>query len=139
MPDLFILLAIVVLVIIGIVAICAFFEDAESGAGIGFLVCLVLAVGSAKWWHWSLDVREWTTTAVYPIQNIDTPDGSQIQVFIVDSTIHNATQRWGKVLAEGTWVRRVDCQTKTRGVRHWLTGGYKFEIIAPNEGSENGD
>lgn len=139
MPDLFILLLIIVLLIIAFAAIYVFIEGSgELFQLAGCLVCVVLALGLGKWWHWSLDDREWTTTAVYPIQNIDAPDGSHIQVFIVGSRIYSATLRWGKVFGDETLVRRIDCIPKRRGVSFWLTGGHKFEIVVPDEGSKDG-
>ncbi len=134
MPDLFILFGILILVVIMIVAIGAALSEREGGLLVVALIVGLSAFGLGKWWHWAAQAKTWETTAVYLIQDITTPDGSTIQVFIIGTTIHNATRRWGRVFQEGTWVRQVECvTTKSRGVSFWLGGGTKFEIIAPNE------
>ena len=135
MPDVFILFGIIILLIIMVVAFVGAMIDREGGLLVVALIVGLSAFGLGKWWHWAAQTNTWETTAVYLIQDIDTPDGSTIQIFIVGTTIHNATLRWGRVFPEGTWVRQVESVTKTgRGVTFWLGVGTKFEIIAPNEG-----
>ncbi len=134
MPDLFILFGIVILVVLMAIAVGGALSDREPGLLIMALLLGAMAFGLGKWWHWAAQARTWETTAVYLIQDIAAPDGTTIQVFIVDTTIYNATRRWGRVFHEGTWVRRVESITKKgRGVSFWLGGGHRFEIIAPNE------
>jgi len=134
MPDLFILFGIIILAIIMVVAFVSAMTEREGGLLVVALIVGLSAFGLGKWWHWAAQAKTWEITALYPIQDITAPDGTTIQVFIVDTTIHNATRRWGRVFHEGTWVRRVESvTTKSRGVSFWLGSGYRFEIIAPNE------
>ena len=137
MPDLFLLIAIIVFVVAGIVAFLWSMEEREPAALILVLMFGLGTFGVGKWWHWAYQGRTWETVAAYPLQDLDTVDGSLVQVFVVNGTIYNATSRWGRVFPEGTWVRELKSFTeKRRGVSFWMAGeSQRFEIIKPNEAS----
>lgn len=137
MPDMFIIIAILLLSIIAVVCLLAAFIGGIWKASFVAVPAGAVAITLGVWFSQASDAREWTTTAVYPLQQITMENGSMIQVFIVGSHVYNATDRWGKIFQEGTSVRRLEGEPVTNGVRFWIATGPKFETIVPNEGNQD--
>jgi len=137
MPDIFIIVAITILSVIALVCLLAACIEGMWKAALGAAASGVVAISLGVWLNQANDAREWTTTGVCPLQEIDVTDGSKIQVFIVGSRVYNATDRWGKIFQEGTWVRRLEGEPVTYGVRFWTSRRPKFETVAPNEGNQD--
>lgn len=73
------------------------------------LICFLLFCGCLAWWIASGN-EPWRSeyTSLHDIKDVSFPDGTRVQMFTCDSTHHNVTSMFGKVIDEKEWqIRRV--------------------------------
>ena len=136
MPDFGLLILIFLFLFIAGVCFSAIPGDPVNGlAGLFFLGLVVLDI---VWWVNAYSAFDATSTYKmvdsFEIQTITSKDGSRYQIYIDynSGTVHNVTQRWNKIVPEGTMVVRLERQERwAMGVRFFMPSHTKDELRGP--------
>lgn len=135
MPDLFLVL-IVVFVIIGAIAAACCSED-EPGLAVLSLIMGLFAAGGI-WWHVSAyNALEWDSNVLvetFQVQTITSNDGTKYQIYIDyrSGQINNVTRRWNRIVPDGTWVDRYARQDNwAKGIRFFIPSKTRDKLRLP--------
>jgi len=136
MPD----FGLLILIFIFLFIAAAFFSEVSNNpvAGLVGLFFLGLVVLDIVWWVNAYSELEAASTykmvESFEIQTITSEDGSKYQIYIDynSGTVHNVTQRWNKIVPEGTMVVRLERQERwASSVRFFMPSHTKDELRGP--------
>ena len=136
MPDFGLILLIVLFMFIAM----ACFAEVPNEPSIVLMAFffLGLIVVDIVWWVNAYSAFEAASTykmvESFEIQTITSEDGSKYQIYIDynSGTVHNVTQKWNKIVPEGTIVVRLEREKRwAMGIRFCLPRHTKDELRGP--------
>jgi len=131
-------LLILIFLFLFIAGVCFSDPVNDSCAFLVGLLFLGLVALDIVWWVNAYSAFDATSTYKmvdsFEIQTITSKDGSRYQIYIDynSGTVHNVTQRWNKIVPEGTMVVRLERQERwAMGVRFFMPSHTKDELRGP--------